>query len=101
MDLSDHRVPGEADLGVLERPSRHDLAGPQLVAPVHDGHGLGETGQEDRLLDRRVAAADDGDVLVTEKEAVTGRTPRDAVTRQPVLTLQAKLAVARTHGQDH
>ena len=40
---------------------------------------LGEAGEEGGLLDRRVATADDRDVLVAEEEAVTGGTGRDAV----------------------
>ena len=58
----------ELDLGVLERPGGHDLAGPQLVTSVHDSDGLGESGQEGSLLNSRVAAADDSDVLVTEEK---------------------------------
>ena len=57
--------------------------------------------QEGRLLDGGVTAADDGDVLVAEEEAVTGRTPADAVAGQRVLVGQAELAVARAHRQDH
>src|SRR6476661_8208465 len=100
-NLRDYRVPGEVDLGILERAGGHDLAGPQLVAAVHDGDGSGESGQEDCFLDCRVAAADDRNVLVPEEEAITRSTPGDAVSGQPVLTLKPELAVARTHGQDH
>ena len=60
-----------------------------------------EAGQERRLLDRGVATADDGDVLLAEEEAVAGRTPADAVAGEPVLVGQAELAVARAHRQDH
>ena len=48
-----------------------------------------------------VAAADDRDVLVAEEEAVAGRAPGDAVAGEPVLALDAELAVARARGQDH
>ena len=47
------------------------------------------------------AAANYRNVLVTEEEAITGGTPGDAVSGQPVLTRKPELAVARAHGQDH
>ena len=69
----------------------------QLVATVDQSHLAGEAGQERRLLEGGVATTDDDDVLLAEEEAVTGRTPADAVTRQPVLALDLELAVARAH----
>ena len=78
-DVDDLAVPEEADLLVGERALLHDLRGAQRVAAVHDRHRPGEAGEEGGLLHRRVAAADHDDVLVAEEEAVTGRTPRDAV----------------------
>ena len=39
----------------------------------------GETGEEGRLLDRRVAAADHRDLLITEEEPVTGGTGGEAM----------------------
>src|SRR4029450_8699913 len=82
MNLGNHRIPGELDLGILERSGRHYLTGPQLITAVHNGHGLGESRQEGRLLNCRVATADHGNVLVTEEKAVTGGTPRHAVPGQ-------------------
>ena len=64
-------------------------------------HLAAEAGQEGRLLDGGVAAADDRDVLLAEEEAVAGRAPGDAVAGEPVLALDAELAVARAGGQDH
>jgi hypothetical protein len=69
MNLGNDRIPGEVDLGILERPGSHDLAGSQLVAAVHDRHRLGESGQEDRFFDRDVTTTDDRNVLVSEEEA--------------------------------
>ena len=54
------RVPDEVHLGVGEGALLGDLGGAQLVAAVDDVHGVGELGQEQALLDGRVAAADDG-----------------------------------------
>ena len=101
VDVDDLAVPGPAHLRVLLGALDHDLAGAQRVAAVHDRHGVREAGQEGGFLHRGVAAADDGDVLVAEEEAVTGRTPGHAVPGQLVLAGQPELAVGRTHRQDH
>ena len=73
-DLLDDTVPLDADLRVRQGALSHDLAGPELVAAMDDRHGLGEPGEERGLLHRGVTAADHGDVLTTEEEAVTGGT---------------------------
>jgi hypothetical protein len=39
---------------------------------MDDGHLRGELGQEGGLLDRRVAAAYDSDLVTAEEEAITG-----------------------------
>ena len=98
--VGDLAVPGEGDLVVGEGAVGHDLAGAQLVAAVHDGDRVGELGEEGGLLDGGVAAADDGDVLVAEEEAVAGGAPRDAAAGEPLLVLEAELAVARAHRED-
>ena len=59
-----------------------------------------EAGEEGGLLDRRVTAADDGDGLLAEEEAVAGRAPRDAAARELLLARQAELPVAGAGGQD-
>ena len=99
--VGDLGVPGELDLRVGEGALLHDLGGAQLAAAVDQGDLGAEAGQEGGLLDRGVATADDGDVLLAEEEAVAGRAPADAVAGEPVLVGQAELAVARAHGQDH
>ena len=49
-----------------------------------------EARQEQRLLERGVAAADDRDLLVAEEEAVAGRAGGDAAAAQPRLALEAQ-----------
>ena len=49
---------------------------------MDEGDLVGELGEEHRLLDGGVAAADDGDVVVPEEEAVAGGAGRDAVAEQ-------------------
>ena len=92
-------VPDELDLGVLEGTVLHDLACPERVTAVHQGDFACEPGQERRLLDGGVAAADHDDVLIAEEEAVAGRAPADAVAGEPVLAGDVEPAVARSRGQ--
>ena len=99
--LGDLAVPGELDLRVGERAVLHDLGGAQRVPAVHDRDRLANRVRNGRLLHGRVAAADDGDVLLAEEEAVTGGAPGDAVAGQPLLARHAELAVARAGRDDH
>jgi hypothetical protein len=100
-DAGDLAVPQELDLLVGERALLHDLGGAQLVAAVDHGDGAGELGQEVRLFHRGVAAADDGDVLLAEEEAVTGSAPGHAASRQALLVRQAQLPVPGAGRDDH
>src|SRR5690606_3393408 len=100
-DARDLAVPQELDLLVGERPLLHDLGGAQRVAAVDDGDGPGELREEDRLLHRGVAPADDGDVLLAEEEPVARRAPGDAAPRQALLVRQAQLPVPGTGRDDH
>src|SRR5215204_3014651 len=99
-DVDDLAVPEEADLVVREGALLHDLGGPQAIAPVNDRHRPREAGEEGGLLHRRVAAADDGDVLVAEEEAVAGGAPGHAVPGQPLLARDAQLPVVRAGRDD-
>src|ERR1700733_1580378 len=99
--LFHHAVPGELDLRVRGGPILHDLGRAQAVPAVDDGDRLGEPGQEGRLLQRRVAAADYRDLGLAEEEPVTGSTPGHAVPGQPLLARCAELAVPRAGGDNH
>ena len=80
------------DLRVGARLVLHDLRGAQHRPPVDDRDLRRELGEEDRLLHRRVAAADDGDLVAAEKVAVAGGAGRDAVAHQRALSVQAQQA---------
>ena len=54
----------------------------QRVAPVDQRHARGKARQERRFLERRIAAADDGDRPAAKEEAVAGGARRDAVPHQ-------------------
>src|SRR5436190_8092144 len=97
----DDAVPEELDLRVLPRTVLHDLRRAQRVAPVDDRYLVGEAGEEGRLLHRRVATADDSDVLASEEEPVASGTGRDAVTHEPLLVRQPEHPVRRAHREDH
>src|SRR6185369_13946150 len=77
--------PDELDLRVLPGAVLHDLGGAELVAAVEQLDLVRELGEEERFLHRRVAAADDGDVLALEEEAVAGGARRDAVAGELLL----------------
>ena len=89
-DLLDDGVHVQLDLGVGERAVLHDLAAAELIATVEQVDLRREPRQEDRLFQGRVAAADDGDLLVAEEEAVAGRAGADAAAAQPRLALEAQ-----------
>ena len=67
---------GFANSALLQDPRRAEL-----VAAMDDVHLLGVAREEVGLLDRGVAAADDGDALIAEERAVADRAVRDALAR--------------------
>ena len=87
-DLLDGGVGVELDLRVAPGAVDHDPAAPELVAPVEEVDLRREAGQVGRLLEGRVAAADDGDLLVPEEEAVAGGAGGDAAPAQARLALE-------------
>src|SRR5699024_3163189 len=99
-NLGDLGVPQETDLLVGVGALGHDGAGTQLVAAVDDRDGLGEAREEEGFLHGGVAAADHGDVLVAEEEAVTGGAPGGTTPGELLLTGYTQLAVARPRGED-
>src|SRR4029079_2927945 len=60
-----------------------------------------EARQERRFLERRVAAADDRDLLVLEEEAVARRAGADPATPEPLLALKAEPQGRRAGRDDH
>ena len=69
-ELGDSLVPVNFDLGVGRDAVCQHLRRPELVAAVNQVDLRAETREEKRLSQRRVAASDDGDLLVFEEETV-------------------------------
>src|SRR5215467_5632677 len=86
--LLQHRVPDHRNLGILEQPILQDLLRAETVAPVHNRHAGSEIGEEQRLLDRGIAAADHQHLLAAIEEAVAGGAGGNAVTPEFLLGRQ-------------
>ena len=93
-------VPAHRDVRARHQPLDHDLLGAEGIAPVHDGDVLGEMGEVERLLDRRIAAADHEHRFAAEEEAVAGRAGRDAEAPEGVLARQVEPFGARPGRQN-
>ena len=78
----------------------HDLRGAELVAAVHDRQVVRELGDEDRVLHRRVAAADDRDVLALEEGAVADAAGGDALAAELQLAGDAEALRLGAHRED-
>src|SRR5690606_4061897 len=61
----------------------------------------GEPRQEEGLLHRRVAAADDREVLAAEERAVARRARRDAAPEQALLVLEPEVLGRSARRDDH
>ena len=98
--LRDNRVPQELDLRVVERSVLHDLRCPQLIAAVDDRDLLRKAAEKVRFLECGIAAADHGNVVITEEEAVAGGTGRQTMTDEFGLPIEAQHDRLRTGGDD-
>ena len=82
-------------------PLEHDLRGAELVAAVDDRQLVGELGDEDRVLHRRVAAADHDHVLALEEGAVADAAGGDAAAAELDLAGDAEPLRLGAHREDH
>ena len=96
----DRGVPDDFDFRMREQALLQHLFGAQRIAAVEQRHRIGEVGQEQRFLDRGVAAADDRDVLAAIEEAVAGGAGGDAVAFERFFGGQAEPARLRAGGDD-
>jgi hypothetical protein len=84
-DLGHLMVPDHFDLGVLEQALLQDALGAERVAAMDHGHLVGEIGEEQRLLDGGVAAADHHDFLALVEKPVAGGAGGNAVAAESLL----------------
>src|SRR5512143_1958091 len=91
----------ELDVLLALGPLLHDLRGAALVAAVDDLERLGELGDEDRVLHRRVTAADHGDVLALEEGAITDPAGGDTAAAELDFPRDAEALGLGAHREDH
>ena len=89
-----------ADVRLRRKALLQDALRPEPVAAMDHRHLRGEVRQVERLLHRRVAAADHGDVLAAEEEPVAGGAGGHAEARQLPLARDAEPARLGA-GRDH
>src|SRR5437899_2816876 len=100
LDLGDGRVGDQLDLGVLACRLDEDGLGAKVLAAVDDVDLLCVAGQKDALLERRVAAADHGDLFLLEEGPVTHGALRNAAPLELALTRDAELLGLAARGQN-
>ncbi len=100
LDALDDRIPDEANLLIGEGALLQRRPGAQFVAPVDDGHLVGELGQEDTLFQGAIAAADHGHILAAEEEAVARATIADAAADVFRLAGHCQMLRRRSGGHD-
>src|SRR5262249_23110059 len=88
----DDAVPDHRNLRIPEQTVLHDLFRTKAVAAMDQRYLVRVMGKKDGFLDGGVSAADDGDVLAAEKEAVAGCASRNAGPAQPLFSRQAEPA---------
>src|SRR4029077_9346803 len=96
--LLEDGVPNHRNLRMLEQAILQNLLRAEAIAPVNDGNGSGEIGQEERFLDRGIAAADHQHLLAAVKEAVAGGAGGNAIALEFLLRGQlepARLSAGR------
>src|SRR6478736_1127843 len=99
-DLVDRQVRVDLDLRVRLGPLDHDLRRPERVPAMEEVDLRGEAGQVRRLLEGRVAAADDRDLLVSEEEAIARGAGRHAAAAEASLAFEPEPQRGRARGDD-
>src|SRR5262249_13602178 len=99
-DIFKHAVPNHFNRGMVEEALLQDLLGPEGVAAVNDCHAARKVGEVERFFDSAIAAADHGDVLAAEEEAVTGGAGRHAKAAELVLGRKTQPLRLRAGGDD-
>ena len=94
-------VEDELDVGLFAQAGDGGLFGPEGVAAVDEEDLVDEVGEVERVLERGIAAAHDGDGLLAIEGPVAGGAVGDAAADELVLLGKPELAVARADGKNH
>src|SRR5918994_2647705 len=100
-ELLDHERGLEIDVLLLSSALEHDLRSTELVAAVDDRKPLGELGDEDRVLHRRVPTADHDHLLALEEGTVAHAAGGHPVAAELDLARDTEPLRLRSHGEDH
>src|SRR5690606_20432482 len=100
-DIGDLVVPAHFDLGILEQALLQDALGSELVAAVDQDDLGGKIGEEERFLDRGIAAANDQHFLVAIEKAIAGGAGGDAEALELLLAGQAQPLGLGAGGDDY
>ncbi len=94
---------GREDFHIFPREEAFLLFGvaAEGVTPVDEIHGLTNIGEQQRLLQRAVPAADNGGDAVFIKSTVAHRAVGDTVAEKLFLARQTKMTVLCARGEDH
>ncbi len=94
-------MPDDLDLRVSEETLLEDALGAKLATAMHQRHLVGVVGEVQRLLHRRVAAADHDDLLAAVEEAVAGGAGRHPVALELLLGGEAEPFRLGAGGEHH
>ena len=97
----EHGIPKHRDFRVLIKPLLQDALGAQMIAAMNQRDLGGEIGQEQRLLDRGIAAADHQHFLVAIEKAVAGGAGGDAIAAEFLLARQIEPARLGAGRENH
>ena len=75
-------VPRETYFLVGKETVLHDFRGAQFVAAVNKRDRLGKLCKKKRFFYGRIAAANNGDVVIAEEKSIAGGTGREAMTEK-------------------
>src|SRR5262245_47950598 len=100
-NLFEHGVPDHGNFRILEQTVLQNLFGAERIAPVHDRDARSEIGEEQRLLDRGIAAADHQHVIAPIEEAIAGGASGYAIALEFLLGRQVEPARLGTGRNNH
>ena len=96
-------VPEDLDVAgfaALNQAIREDFLGAKFIAPVNHGDLIGDVGQVEGFLDRRVTAADHSHVLTLIKETIAGGAGGNPFAHECLFRIESQILGAGAGGND-